>query len=152
MVVFAGSPTSIPYSLFELKLPPLTNRLVFTGPFTSTPEPSLLPGPAGSVPLLLATTLLSVTTLALLMVIPSPSLLVALTLVSVTVEALKVAPSLVPLPILLSVNDESLIVIEPVVVVAEKPPLFVPLPSKAPLATVISPALVLRRAVFLPLP
>jgi hypothetical protein len=50
------------------------------------------------------------------------------------------------------VNDESLIVMEPVVVVAEKPPLFVPFPSKVPFETVMFPEVLLRSAVLFPFP
>ncbi len=94
-------------------------------PLMNTPDPSLPASPAAplAVPLLVAVTLFKVTMLALLIVIPSPSLPVAVTLFRVTVGALNVAPSYVfPVPFLMdSEKVVSLIVMDPVPVVAENP-------------------------------
>ena len=129
MVVFAGFPISIPYFWLVLNVPPLMNMFEAAFPLMNTPDPTLFVAPAGviSVPLPLALTLLSVTTLT---VIPLPSLLVAVTFVNVTTGALKVAPSklFVGPDFLFSVNDELLTVMDPPVV-AEKPALFELFPS-----------------------
>src|SRR5512138_2069723 len=152
IVVFAGLASSTPYLLLLLKAPPLMNRIDPAFPLKNTPDPILGTAPGGSVPLLLATTLLNVTVFAPWMEIPFPSLLVAVTFVSVMLEALKSAPlTLLPAPdFLLSVKEESLTLIAPLSVVAENPALFVPLPSKVPSATVIFPASLSRRAVLCP--
>src|SRR6266487_773907 len=137
--MFAGFPTSTPYSWLLLNAPPIMIRRDPAFPLMNTPEPSLLIKPAGAmaVPLPLAVTLLRVTTLALLIVIPSPSFAVAITFVSVTIGALRVAPSdessvISPLPLLgflFSLKLVLLIVMEPLFVVAEKPALFELFPS-----------------------
>ena len=152
IVVLAGSASSMPYLLLLLNAPPLINRLDPGFPLTNTPEPMLLTGPGGSVPLLLATTLSRVTMFALVMEIPFPSLLVAVTFVSVTLGALRVAPLelLLEPDFLLSVKDESFTVIAPLSVVAENPALFVLLPSKVPFETVIFPESLSRSAVLCP--
>jgi len=124
MVVLAGLATSTPYSWLPVNVPPLMITLDPAFPLIKTPEPSLpvRPSPPLSVPFALAVTLLRVTTLALLIVIPSPSLFCAITLVRVTMGALNVAPSYVLLPLCLdSWKVVLLMLIDPVPVVAEKP-------------------------------
>ena len=122
-------------------------------PVMSTPDPSLPGNPAApdSVPLLLEVTLFNVTTLAFVMTIPSPSWPVEVTLVRVTVGALSVAPWLLfPVPdVTLSVNAVSLTVIDPVPVVAARPWLFDPFPSKVlPFWMLMLPPVELRRAIL----